>query len=123
MAVTFTETTQGHLVKKVKAVWVSDSDGAATGATTYTYDGLLYNFMSIPDGGGTAPTAAYDITLTDPNGVDLLQGAGADRSATAREYVNTSDGLGTVSEEKLTLTIANAGEAKGGTVYFAIING
>ena len=121
MAVTFTETTTGHLTKKIKAVWLSDSDGAATGTTTYTYDGVLISFTSIPDGGGTAPTAAYDLTLTDSNSQDLLQGAGADRSATATEYLNFSDGLSAVSEEKLTLTVANAGEAKGGTVYFTII--
>ena len=37
--------------------------------------------------GPTAPTALYDITITDDGGFDMLGGAGADRSATVTERV------------------------------------
>lgn len=39
----------------------------------------------ITDPGGTAPTANYDITLLDANGVDLMGGSLANRSETATE--------------------------------------
>lgn len=37
------------------------------------------------DPGTTAPTANYDITLEDGNGLDVLQGVGANRSTSATE--------------------------------------
>ncbi len=45
--------------------------------------------------GTTAPTALYDVTLTDDGGYDLLGGAGANRSATVTERVIPVLGTGT----------------------------
>jgi len=46
-------------------------------------DGYVY--MAVTDPGTPAPTASYDITITDANGADIMGGVLADRSATATE--------------------------------------
>jgi hypothetical protein len=62
------------------------------------------------DPGATAPTAAYDIVLNNARSLDILGGAGANKSATLTERVfpNVSTGLGfpTVAGETLTLGIS-----------------
>lgn len=114
-SVTFTEITSGS-VKKIVAVWVSDSaTGAASGVTSKAYDGKLELLTTIPAAAGAAPTDNYDITLTDADGIDVLAGAGANRdTANTEQVLGTS--LGMVASSALTLAIANAGNSKGGTV-------
>lgn len=107
-------------VSKIKFDWLSDASGNASQETTLDYDGVILFVVTVPDGGGTAPTALYDITLTDSDGVDVLGGQGANRSGTATEYLNYTNGLGAVSKSRLTLSVANAGNSKGGLLYVFI---
>lgn len=107
-------------VSKIKFDWASDTTETVTQATTLDYDGVILFVVTVPDGGGTAPTALYDITLTDTDSVDVLGGQGANRSATATEYLNYGSGLGAVSKSKLQLNVSAAGENKGGLVYVYI---
>lgn len=118
-SVTFTETRLGP-VKKIKAVWVSDdTTGAASGTTTFSYNGKVDLLTTVPAGGGSAPTDNYDIALTDADGVDVLAGGGANRdTANTEQVLGTS--LGAVATSTLTLAITNAGNSKGGTVYVYI---
>ena len=119
--VTLTENCEEYLpVKLIKWDWLATDGGVVSSATSNKYTGIITKVVIVPDGGGTAPTAAYDITILDENSIDLLEGNGADCSATATEYLDQSDGLGNVSESTLTLTIASAGNAKGGIVYVYI---
>lgn len=116
-SVTFTERITGS-VKLIKAAWVSDdSNGTASGTTTYAYDGKI--LLLATDPGATAPTDNYDVTLADDNGIDVLAGAGADRDTANTETV-VSASLGAVAGSKLTLSIAAAGNSKIGTVYIYI---
>lgn len=46
--------------------------------------------MAVTVPGSTAPTASYDITITDENDVDIFGGALANRSASAGEQVSPS---------------------------------
>jgi len=46
-------------------------------------DGYIYQVVTDP--GATAPTASYDITITDANGVDIMGAELENRSATATE--------------------------------------
>lgn len=109
-------------IKKVTWDWLSTDAGAVVGAvTTNYYSGILSRVEWIPDGGATAPTASYDTTLKNDDGVDLLSGLGADRSATLPEYKNFGDGLGMLLKSKLTLAVSTAGDAKGGTVIAYIM--
>lgn len=110
-------------VQETKFVWVSDSaTGEASGATTYTTVGVPMRFTTVPNGGGTAPTALYDLTLVDDDGNDILNGLGADRSATATESKLNTDGLLFVASSVLTLNVSNAGNSKGGTAYLYVLN-
>lgn len=118
-SVTFTESLLGP-VKKLKIVWVSDSaTGAASGTSTYAYNGKIELLTTVPDGGGTAPSDNYDITLKDSDNVDVLAGGGADRdTANTEQVLGTS--LGAVAGSLLTFAVATAGNSKGGTAYVYI---
>ena len=63
--------------------------------------------------------ADYDVEIRDGNGVDILAGAGADRSATVTEYVLKSS-LGCISNDRLVLRVRNAGDTKSGVIYLYI---
>ena len=103
-------------VKKILWDWLSTAAGAADKATTLPYDGLLERAAFIPDGGGTQPTDLYDVTITDPDGLDVLNGLGANLSNAATVVKVHSDGLTAVAGSVLTLNVTNAGNAKGGQV-------
>ena len=114
-----TEDRTGYL-NKITWTWTSTSAGAYSAATTYQYNGIINELVTVPAGGGDAPTTLYDITITDATSVDVLNGLGADRSATAQEAKHKSDGLGNVKSSALTLNVTNAGDIKQGTVYLWI---
>ncbi len=113
--VTLTETTYTS-VKRIMWDWLSADTGVVTSATTKAYDGLLERVVFTPDAAGTQPTNLYDVTITDPDGNDVLAGLGADLSNAATVVKVHSNGLTAVSGQKLTLNVANAGNAKGGIV-------
>ena len=119
--VTVTTTTLSDLrMTKYSLAWVSDAAGAVSGNALTLRAGALMQIKFIPDGGGTAPTALYDVTLVDANGLDYLGGTGANLSATVSTQTRVAaplihDALGT-----LDLVVANAGISKGGTVQLWI---
>lgn len=116
-----TEDTTGILYK-IKWTLTSAADGSVSSASTKRYNGIVHRLVTIPDGGGTAPTAAWDLTITDGDSVDVLNGLGADRSATATEQKANTDGLGDVKSSLLTANVTNAGNAKGVTVILYILD-
>ena len=116
-----TEDTTGGL-QKIKWTWTCSSAGAYTGASTYRYNGYVAQLVTVPAAGGDAPTALYDVTITDGDSVDVLAGVGADRSATATEYKAHVDGLGFIKSSLLTLNVSNAGDIKQGTAVLYIID-
>lgn len=107
-------------VKMIKFDWASDTTETVSQVTSYTYNGAILFVATVPDGGGTAPTTLYDVALNNSDGIDVLGGKAANRSATATEYLNYGSGLGAVADGPLTLTVAAAGENKGGLVYILI---
>lgn len=117
--VTITEITHTP-VKKVSFDWLSDAAGAADAVTTATLNGRVIYAVYQSDGGGTAPTNLWDVTVKDDSGIDVLKGTGADVTSAATVYKADSDGLGAVVESKLTLAVTNAGNAKGGIVTLFI---
>ena len=117
MAVTITEE-RLTTMKKVTFAWTSDASGDASGTTTYAYSGKIEGLTTVPSS-TAAPTANYDIVVTDEDSVDVLMSAGANRSDTATEHVQSSS-LGCVSDDKLSLAVSNAGDSKAGTVYLWI---
>lgn len=110
-------------IRKVIADWTSDGSGDAAG-TTRKIVGTLIKAVTDPT---DSPTDNYDITITDEEGVDVLaacQSTLANRDTTNSEqvYFLVLDAAGTplaqsihpVVCDKLTVTIANAGNAKSG---------
>ncbi len=116
-SVTATEITHGT-IKKVKFAWTSSSGGAADATSTNYYDGKILHLVTVPDG-TAVPTADYDVAVNDSDSVDVLAGAGVDRSNTLTQHV-VSASLGAIAHSKLTLAVTNAGDTKKGTVYLYI---
>lgn len=117
MAGTVTTTETRHTsVKRISFDWLSTAAGAADATTTYAYDGLLERVVFDPDGGATQPSDQYDVTLTDPDGNDVLAGLGANLTNAATVVKTHADGLTAVSGQTLTLNVTNGGNAKGGLV-------
>ena len=113
--VTLTETTHTS-VKRIQWDWLCTDAGAVLSSTTKAYDGLLERVVFVPDAAGTQPTDQYDVTITDPDGNDVLAGLGADLSNAATVVKTHANGLTAVSGQVLTLNVAAAGNAKGGNV-------
>lgn len=118
MAGTITVTESIHTpVKKIKWSWTSTAGGAADLITNESYYGQVLALVTNPDD-VDAPTTLYDITVTDAEGYDVMQGAGANRSATATETaVPTAT---SAAHGKLTLNVTNAGDTKKGTAVLYI---
>ena len=102
--------------------WLSDASGNVV-ATLTGVRGTIKRIVINPDDGATSPTASYDMTLTDQDGVDLLGGLGANVSASATTdfpSVTTDSASSTTVPRPtvgdLDLAITNAGAANGGIV-------
>lgn len=115
--VTVTETTYKP-IKKIKWSWTSTAGGAADLITTNDYCGQVLALVTDPDG-SAAPTDDYDVTITDSEGYDVLQGAGADRDTANTETATPAKT--SVAFGKLTLNVTNAGSAKSGTAVLYIL--
>ena len=108
-------------IKKITWNWTCTDAGAVVGAVTSNiYSGVLHRVEFIPSP-TNPPTALYDVTIKNDDGVDMLSGFGADRSATLTETKNAIDGLGDVVKSKVTLAVSNAGNATSGKVIIYII--
>lgn len=110
----------GGLDAVITIPWVSNSSGEYTEtipASLYGY-GTLRKAAFDPDASGTQPTDLYDITLLDAGGIDVLGATGANLSNASTVEKDTSDfGTDQVMSGDLSFAVANAGSAKGGTVY------
>lgn len=112
-------------IRKIIATWTSDGSGDAAG-TTGKIVGELMKAVTVPSA-TAAPTTLYDITITDENSADVLGNCFddlVDRSATVTETVDfflndgtTSNGARPSVCDALTVTVANAGVTKSGTLY------
>jgi len=114
--VTVLETTFAP-VKKIKWSWTSTAGGAADLITVNALYGQVIAMVTIPDA-TDAPTDNYDITITDAEGYDVMQAAGANRSATATQTVVPT--ATSVAHGTLTINVTNAGNAKKGVAILYI---
>jgi hypothetical protein len=109
------ETPIGSPVSIIIWSFISSAGGAAT-EQTKKVSGKVKRIVTNPDNTDT-PSANWDLTITDEDGVDILEGEGANRDPAG---AGTSEGIAfTISEliaSKLTFTVANAGNAKKGVV-------
>lgn len=104
-------------VRSIIFTWTSDASGNVSGQALYPLtsvaglNGVVREAVTIPNGGGTAPSDNYDATILDENGRDILAGLGADRDTATVERVTPATAL---DGAHLDFRIANAGASKGG---------
>ena len=124
MAMTMTYA-QNFSVQRISAAWTSDASGDVT--QSIIVDGVILRCETDP--GSPAPTDNYDLTLPDEFGTDLLAGQGANRDTANSETfcpgIAFTDGTTTsvipvAHVGAATLTIANAGNAKAGTIVLFV---
>jgi len=117
---TITEETHGT-VKKITFAWAvgsASSSAVTASATSNAYSGAIKRLVTVPDG-STAPSANYDITVSDQNSTDVLMAGGANRHSANTEQVNAAS-LGIVANDTLTLKVTGCGASCAGTVYLYI---
>lgn len=104
--------------------WVSDGSGNATVVASQIASGEIQRVVFVPST-TAAPTANYDITLTDDKSVDVLAGQGANLGASGNTHVcpglplkdgTTTSVVPIVVDSILTLNVSNAGASKAGSV-------
>jgi hypothetical protein len=111
-----------HYVKTWTCDWVSDdSAGTVSIASTKQIYGRVFQLITNP--GSTAPTDNYDIKVLDAEGVDLLNGDGANRDTSNSEItgLNVATAVDCAAAGTVTFDIANAGNSKEGRAIFYII--
>lgn len=106
-------------IKKITYEWTSDAAGDAELETAQAYTGTIERLVTVPGTGGDQPTNLYDVEIQDEDDVDVLMGAGEDRSNTGTEQASAGD-LGIVGYSTLTLVVANAGDGNTGTVHLYV---
>ena len=110
LTITYGET---RTMRRVTLDWTSDaSSGDVSGVTTQELSGIIERVTFIPDAGGTQPSDLYNVTIEDENGIDMLDGDGADLSNSAASIVEPSIAI----DDKLELKVDSAGNYKGGTI-------
>jgi len=99
-------------IGEIATAWTADdADGSIpTLAVDIPYDSELHSITTDP--GTPAPTASYDITLIDSDGIDRAQSVGLDRHTTNSEealIVFSGTGIHPIvrSGERLTITVTN----------------
>lgn len=128
MAATYPHPADGAPIRQVRIAWTSATDGTASG-TAYVY-GEIYKAVTIPSG-TAAPTADYDITLTDSDGLNIL--GLCDDNLTDRHTSNVEEvyfhllnaaalaiWTGVVVAGPITVAVANAGNTKSGTLVLYV---
>jgi len=110
-----------------KAICSTYNTAVAAGSSDYpnvsAIVGKIARIETIPGALGvpatTPPTDQYDITLLDPYSLDVADGTLANRSNTAAEALVYETPL--IISSELTLTIANAGDAKKGRMIITLV--
>ena len=118
--VTITQDSINYPLQKIQWDWLSATGGAVSSAASGWYCGKIVKVSLASDGAPTAPDDAYDVTIEDQDGLDVLSGNGADVTAAATVYINDPTKTLWVRSNVLTLKVANAGDVKGGVVTMLI---
>lgn len=108
--VTFNHDRSGDIGRITATCTADAADGSFPATALPSFSGRIVSLRCNP--GATAPTDNYDITLVDGDGLDRLQGVGANRDTANSEealvvYTGTAEHPPVGSNETLTLTIAN----------------
>jgi hypothetical protein len=137
--VTLTVTNVGGSTGALKCslAWTSDASGNVTGDALNLPAGSILTVEFIPGAGGVQPTDLYDVDLLDANATSCFDdGAGASIGANLSNALSTHKApfingaattfvrewlQGAAGGNPYQLTVANAGNAKAGTVNIFVI--
>jgi hypothetical protein len=109
-------------IRRYDLAWTSHTDGSV-GLSAGSFFGEVVRVSFNP--GATAPSAAYDVTITDGDGLDILAGQGANLHETNSSHVcpgvplkdgTTTSVVPVAVHGELTLNITNAGDSKTGVI-------
>lgn len=110
----------GNGVTKYTVAWTSSAAGAVSGNAFAVKKGLLLQVKFVPGTAGTQPTDLYDVTLVDTDSVDLLNSQGANLSNSTSKRLLWDPPLFNDATQNLDVVVANAGNAKTGTVLLYV---
>lgn len=82
-SIAVTTTNVGNGITKYSVAWTSDASGNVSVSSFGIRRGHIIQVKFVPTNGGVQPSASYNVTLPDADGVDLLAGKGATLSNTA----------------------------------------
>lgn len=119
---TLTEHATLGYVRKITVDFVAAANGDITALVLPKFEGRLMELITNP--GTTAPTDNYDITLVDGEGIDRLQGVGANRDTANTESaipVYSGSTIHPVVSRADTLTLTFAGNSANGAVGRVIL--
>ncbi len=117
---TVTRSDLGANLTKYSIAWTSTAGGAVSANLFTVRRGFLVGIKFVPGSGGSQPTDLYDVTLVDTDSVDQLGGMGANLSNATSSRLSFDPPLINDGVQQLDLVVANAGNAKTGTVILWI---
>lgn len=89
-------------LEEVKISWTGDATDGSVPNTTLELSGTIERVVTNP--GSTAPTANYDIVIEDQDGIDVMQGALANRhTSNSEEVIPTKAGSAASTFSKITV--------------------
>jgi len=108
--------------------WQASAAGKASGTTTDPYLGEVAAVYTVYLPGASAPTTAYDLSIVDGRGVDVLLGSCNESKVGYFDSVQGWDGYGAgsgtgrgvVTGSQLTVIVTDAGAHTGGTTFLWI---
>lgn len=109
-------------MRSIALDWTCSAGGAVSGIPSSALSGVIERVAFVPGAGGVEPSDDYDVTLLDEDGLDVLAGKGGNLAQATASQAVPLIGDGTTTNQKvaidgqLTLTVANAGNAKQGRV-------
>lgn len=129
---TATEVAGSGGITKVSLAWTSSAGGAVSGNSLTLHPGTIVAVEFIPGSGGTQPTDAYDVDFLDAGGESMFSDGAATPASIGTDLSNTTSAhrvpfiYGSAGATYVRtwlhggagyqLTVANAGNAKTGTV-------
>lgn len=100
--------------KELLVTWVGADDDGSVPTLAITGHAGWYIMKVVTNPGTTAPTDNYDITFIDVDGIDIVEGALANRHTTTSQKVTMSELIG---YDGFTITIAgNSVHSATGTI-------
>lgn len=110
---------RARAINQYTIAWTSSAGGAVSANPFSVTQGHIQSVKFVPASGGTQPSDLYDATLKDADGIDILNAQAANLSNSVGAYFQFNPPFyfpGSASSQTLDLVIANAGNAKSGSV-------